>query len=224
MISSIDPPVFITVRDRVVDLCRLVAWLERAGHQRIVLLDNASTYEPVVEYLRSTPHDVVCLGKNLGSRALWHAGLAPRDEWFVLTDPDVVPLDDCPHDAVRYLHDLLLRYGGPKAALGLYLGDVPGDLGCLPWERQLLDPWPGDSWRGRLAPGVFDSLSDTTFALYPPGGAFGYHALRTGWPYQARHMPWYEPATDEERAERAYYLAHAKGGCEGSSYKDGLQA
>lgn len=178
----------------------LVEWLERAGHERITLVDNASTFVPLVDYLAETPHTVVRLDGNLGSRALWRAGLVP-DEPFVLTDPDVLPLDDCPLAAVEYLSELLGRYPHPKAALGLYLDDTP-DFKSKDWERELVLP------ERQLETGVFDSLADTTFAVYRAGAPFTLTALRTGWPYQARHVcpAWYGgDLSDEDR----FYLEHA---------------
>src|SRR5215469_1260868 len=97
--DALSIPVYITVRDRVSDLRRLVAWLERAQHRNIVLMDNASTYEPLLAYLGDSPHEVVYLSQNLGSRALWRSGLVPNEP-FVLTDPDIIPTEDCPLDAV----------------------------------------------------------------------------------------------------------------------------
>jgi hypothetical protein len=63
-------PVIINVRDRVEALRDLVSWLERAGQQDIWLCDNASTYEPMREFLASTPHRVVRNEINLGHRAM----------------------------------------------------------------------------------------------------------------------------------------------------------
>ena len=186
-------------------------WLEDAGHERIVLLDNASTFEPLRDYYSHTPHEVVPLGANLGSRAIWAADLVP-DEWFVYTDPDCIPADDCPTDAVAHLRDLLDRFPDfPKAALGLFVDDLPPALeGVARWERSLVSD---GRW---LAPGVFGSLADTTFALYRPGAPFGYHALRTGAPYLARHEGWYAEA--DPSAEDLYYLAHADTGPLASSW------
>src|SRR5215469_14467601 len=123
-----DPLIFVNCRDRVRDLRNLVAWLERAGHERIILLDNASSYMPLLEYLNRTPHEVRWLGNNLGSKALWIAGLVPTEP-FVYTDPDVIPTEECPLDAVEYLGEVLRRHPQhPKAALGLHLDDVPPDM------------------------------------------------------------------------------------------------
>jgi hypothetical protein len=118
----------------------LVAWLEAAGHERIVLLDNASTYPPLLDFYEQTAHSVVRLGCNLGSRALWrHDGLLPSEP-FVYSDPDLVPTEECPLNAVDYLWDVLQRHRSyPKAALGLYLDDVP-EMPCLAWERSLVAP------------------------------------------------------------------------------------
>lgn len=203
-----DVPVYITVRDRLRDLRKLVAWLERAGH-RIILLDNASSYRPLLEYLNASPHEVRWLGGNLGSRALWAADMAP-DEPFVVTDPDIVPLEDCPLDAVAHLQGLLDEHPGYlKAGLGLYLDDV--EFPSKGWERSLHSR--------QIAPGVFDSLIDTTFALYRPGAEFVYDAIRTGAPYRARHGSWYVTEPD---AEDAYYLERAETGATGSSWKESL--
>jgi hypothetical protein len=206
---AFDPPVLINVRDRLKDLCSLIEWLERAGHRRITLLDNASTFPPLLAYLAASPHEVRYLGENLGSRALWDAGLVP-DEPFVLTDPDIVPLDTCPLDAVAHLQRLLDAYPSySKAGLGLYLDDV--EFPSKGWERTLVSR--------ETAPGVFDSLIDTTFALYRPGASFAYEAIRTGAPYLARHGSWYVTEPD---AEDAYYLERAETGPTGSSWKEGL--
>jgi hypothetical protein len=206
----LDVPVFITCRDRLKDLRRLVEWLELAGHRRITFLDNASSYTPLLRYMAASKHEVRWLGGNLGSRALWAAEMVP-DEPFVLTDPDIIPLDSCPLDAVAHLQRLLDDHPGyPKAGLGLYLEDTP-DFPSKDWERSLHSR--------EIAPGAFDSLIDTTFALYRPGSEFAYEAIRTGQPYVARHSSWYVTEPD---AEDRYYLDRAATGVTGSSWKEGL--
>ena len=46
-------PVIITVRDRITYLKKLLLWLENAGQHEIWLCDNASTYPPLVEFLKT---------------------------------------------------------------------------------------------------------------------------------------------------------------------------
>jgi hypothetical protein len=206
-------PIYITCRDRLADLKPLVDWLERAGQQRIYLVDNSSTYPPLLEYLEQTPHEVIRLDDNYGSRALWRTGQVP-DEHFVLTDPDVVPTEDCPLDAVAHLYRILMRYRAfDKVALGLYLDDVPR-IKSLSWERDLVHP------SRKLAPGVFDSLSDTTFAMWRPLSQFNLKAIRLGPPYTARHLPWYR--LNEPTEEDAYYLERANKTNDGKVFKEWL--
>jgi hypothetical protein len=225
-----DPPIVICCRDRVSTLRKLVEWLERAGHERIVFLDNASTYEPLIEYLAESikrGHTVIGLEENLGSRALWAHPLVNRalcGDWFVYTDPDIVPIDDCPFDVVDVLRSALaLHPEHQKAALGLYLADLPDDFKHREWETALLNP--GSGWSGLVGyingARIYDSLADTTFALYRSGAQFDYRALRLGYPYQARHLSpsWYGGETNEDR----YYFDHAKSGPMFSSWK-GIEA
>ena len=94
-------PVIITVRDRLSCLKELIGWLELAGQNEIWLCDNASTYPPLVEFLRTTKYRVVYNNFNLGHRAPWLSGLVPElghDRFFIISDPDVVPDKNTPSD------------------------------------------------------------------------------------------------------------------------------
>ena len=202
-------PIHINVRDRIGDLKAFVAWLEDAGYHRIVLLDQASTYEPLLDYLAASPHEVVRFDHNWGARAPWTASSwkRPLGEWYVYTDCDLLPTDDCPRDLVAHLHELLERFPGfPKAGPGLFLDDVP-------WQTEKHRKWECEDLLAKeIAPGVFDSLIDTTFALYRPSSDFLLQALRCGPPFTMRHMPWYRPRLAALAEDDAYYLAHANGG------------
>src|SRR5258707_11703988 len=93
-------PVFVNCRDRVTDLKLLVAWLEAAGMETIRLLDNDSSYPPLLEFYKTQGERVVYLGQNLGHHALFKTGLAPSTP-FILSDPDLVPLG--PPEGIEYL-------------------------------------------------------------------------------------------------------------------------
>ncbi|HVS43718.1 MAG TPA: glycosyltransferase family 2 protein, partial [Candidatus Dormibacteraeota bacterium] len=87
--EALDHPVFITCRDRVTALRALVRWLEGAGCTRIHLVDNQSTYPPLLDYYAATPHTVIRLRDNLGHRAAWESGAVREHaagEHYVVTD------------------------------------------------------------------------------------------------------------------------------------------
>ncbi len=207
---SADVPVFVPVRDRVAPLRQLVGWLESAGHDEIWLIDNASTYPPLLEYLDSSPHHVVRLDRNLGHRSPWLSGVVQRvadGRHIVISDPDVVPDPACPLDAVDHFRRILDRHPDvDKVGFGLRIDDLPPSYPLAGSVRA----WEERFWQHEIEPGVFRADIDTTFALYRPLDRrhSEARALRTGPPYVARHLPWYvgpDDATDEDR----YYRAHA---------------
>lgn len=212
-----DVPVFIVSRDQVTWLRMLVGWLERHGTAEIVIVDNASTYPPLLEYLETTAHQVVRLDDNLGPQAPWASGSVERlaaGRPYIVTDPDIVPTEECPADAIATLLRVLARHPAHvKAGLGLRIDDLPDRYEMADRVRA----YEVRHWRKAFGrrPRLFQAPVDTTFALYRPltaGFAFALGpAIRTGAPYLARHMPWYADSahpTDEER----YYRAHASSG------------
>lgn len=211
-ISSANVPVVINCRDRLQPLRRLIEWLEQAGHQRIVLLDNNSSYPPLLDYLGASPHEVVRLAYNAGPRAPWISGHVDRlqAKWYVATDPDVVPTEDCPLDVVCVMHDVLMKHRRfSKVGLGLKLDDLP-DHYQFAREVRIIESEYYQPER-KLAEHIYRSPVDTTFALYRGGRPFTIdHALRLDHPYTARHLPWYENS-EEPSAEERYYQSHAEG-------------
>jgi hypothetical protein len=206
-------PVFINARDRVSPLAEQLAWLERAGVQRIIVVDNASTYEPLLDFLNSTPHEVVRLSENIGHLAPWQAGVirdrVRPEERYVETDPDVVPDEHCPLDALDYFGELLDRFPEVnKVGFGLRIDDLPRRYRHAEAVRR----WESRFWTDEIVPGVFRAPIDTTFALYRAGAPVTMEpSLRTGAPYLARHLPWYYDSL-RPTAEQQYYLDHAASG------------
>ncbi|HEV7467765.1 MAG TPA: glycosyltransferase family 2 protein [Candidatus Dormibacteraeota bacterium] len=212
-----DYPIFINCRDRVTPLRALVGWLERAGCTRIHLVDNESTYPPLLDYYASTPHHVIRLGRNQGHRAVWESGAVDEHapgEYYVATDPDIVPVEECPPDALEHFRALLDRHPDrAKVGFGLRTDDLPRHYRFSDQVRR----WEGQFWSSEVEPGVYDAPIDTTFALHRPGTAFTEpgllpsHArsLRTGPPYLARHTAWYVDSRHPDAEER-YYRDHAR--------------
>lgn len=202
-------PVFIVCRDKVSPLLSLVNWLEGHGYENIVLVDNASTYPPLLEYFRRTPHEVVRLAENLGpQQSIWSTGVRDRyarRSHFVVTDCDVIPDSACPGDAVDYFHWALSRYPSfVKAGFGLRIDD-------LPESNELAETvvrWEHAFWTRRFARNLYEADIDTTFALYRPDSEFALGpAIRTGKPYLARHQPWYVDSRNRSE-EDVYYREH----------------
>lgn len=210
VMSRADIPIVVICHNLVGDLRELVAWLERTGHQNLVLLDNASTYPPILEYLHSSQHQVIRLQDNLGHESPWSSGLVDkfgRGTPFVVTDPDVLPDESCPIDAVEHFQQLLLRYAEfDQAGFGLRIDDIPAGYP----HRETVIRWEQPFWANEIEPGVFTAHIDTTFAAYRPGTPYKVtEALRTGSPYLSRHLPWYRNPHRPD-PETAYYFEHRR--------------
>ena len=63
-------PVFLIAYNRLGYLRQLVAWLERAGYSDIRIIDNCSSYPPLLEYLERSPHAVHRMDRNYGHLVL----------------------------------------------------------------------------------------------------------------------------------------------------------
>jgi hypothetical protein len=204
-------PIFINCRDRLEPLIALLDFLERAGQKQIYLLDNESAYPPLLEFLSDTPHATIRLGRNVGRLALWDANVLADLEVtgrFVFSDPDVVPVEECPLDAIEYFGEILDAYPDrTKVGFGLMIDDLPD---CYKFKDEVV-VWESQFWEQALAPRLYDAPIDTTFALYRQPGQHGIgQSIRTGYPYVARHTPWYLDHSSLPEDE-AFYRERADG-------------
>jgi SAM-dependent methyltransferase len=205
-------PVFIINRDRCGTLRTLVDWLTGLGMRTITIVDNDSTYPPLLEYYAALdpagPVRVQFLSTNGGPYALWKLGLPQQlGTPYLVTDADLVPAPGCPRDLIARMQALLAQHPEcGKVGAGLRLDNLAPGYG----QSELVLRWEAQFWQRPAGNGVFAAAVDTTFALYPAGAAFsnGPHNLRLGFPYLFEHRPWY---VDEARldAEEVYYRAHA---------------
>ena len=204
---------FIILRDRVTYARQCADALTAAG-QEVVVVDQGSTWGPAVEWLEHC--------ERKGTLVLRHGHGDPQsvfswepfqraagDGRYIVTDPDTVPADTCPADYPQVLSGLLDEYPEvAKVGLGLRLDAItenyPHREGILSSEEKF--------WQSPARDGVYYAAVDTTFAVYRGGFFFTIsNALRTGSPYLAEHLPWYED-WDNLTEEISYYYAHAAPG------------
>lgn len=210
MLPYREVPVIINSFNRYSHLKKLVDWLRSSGYRNLVVVDNSSSFGPLVRYLEHLGKldgvRVLRLRENLGHTALWDAELLRRlhiESEYVYTDPDVVPARTCPPDVVRVLQELLRAEPAVfKAGLGLRLDDIPRFYR----HRRAVLAWETKYWLRPAAPGLFVAPIDTTFALYRPMSDRGVDelAIRTGPPYVAAHESWYSTGLLLRHEDRHY--------------------
>ncbi len=206
-------PVIINNRNRLTTLTQLISWLEKIGMKNIYILDNDSSYPPLLSFYKTCSYKIFFLGKNVGHQALWKTAVFNqfKSNYYIYTDSDVLPISECPDDVIAFFLQTLRKYSSiEKIGFGLKIDDLPDHYSAkarvIEWEKKF--------WTKEVAPGIFDAAIDTTFALYCPytnGASWVSNAYRTGGNYVARHLPWYEN-TALPSEEDLYYQEHVKQG------------
>lgn len=207
-------PIFIISFNRLECLRLLVLRLESMGYSNIHIIDNNSTYPPLLAYLKNSQHKVYFLSQNMGHLVLWKNPIFTKiiqQSFYVVTDPDIMPIEECPADFLQLFYTTLCKnLSVTKVGFSLKLDDIPKryklrDM-VLEWEsRSYKHPFKRD---GQI---MYRCGSDTTFALYRPQRTIPtkhnfFSAIRIGFPYQIRHLPWYKDFT-ENNDEDLYYTA-----------------
>lgn len=198
----------IICRDRLECTKSLVEWCLRAQLQDVILVDNASTYEPFIEWAKNEcPYPVHHSRINYGHAAPWELSLDDRKRPYCVTDCDIVPVDACPLNVQDLLAEHLEEYRyQPKVGLGLVINDLP----MTPYGDEVR-AHEMQFWRKPLTSQLFSAPVDTTFAVYRPRTdphiAPKVAGLRTNWPCQARHTTWYLDR-DNLPVDEQYYLDH----------------
>ena len=196
-------PCFITSWNLLTPLIHLVEDVRRLG-LKPVIVDNASTYPPLLAWLDQQKQvEVVRARQNHGPRVAWALGLVHAEKRCVVTDGDL-ELSEIPDDALDVLIEgFSVAPSIHKVGFSLRIDDLPpgGPL------TDAVRDWEARYWQRPIGNRYFDAEIDTTFAVYDstrPGNAYG-PALRTAPPYTARHLPWYW-TRDSINDELRFYL------------------
>mgnify|MGYP000953369861 CR=1 FL=1 len=198
--------------NRLIWPLNMANYLAQLSDLEVIFIDNASTYEPLLEwYNRQTTFEVIKMTQNYGHNVFWSQNLINQvSDYYIVTDPDL-DLSDIPLNFLDILKEGLSKYPSRcKCGFGLEIYDFPKDK--TPYQDYIVNIeknyWSGD-FDGLY---YYNSAIDTTFALYHKSRYNNLTAVRTSRPYVARHLPWYftkDNLTDED----INYIKTAAGSC-----------
>jgi hypothetical protein len=222
-------PILIPCFNTVTYVRGMVEQLRARGLKRIFLLDNASTYPPMREFLLDPGQGVTVITQdtNRGPRSsfldLPDYTLLPQ--FFCVTDPDLVLNPEMPPDFIAQLASLTERLAIGKAGLALDITDreaIREDGFSIAGRVWKIWEWEQQFWQDQIEtlPGgdaVFRAKVDTTFALYNKRFFDRndiYQAVRVAGRFTCRHLPWYRdiglPAAElqiyRKNSANGYYL------------------
>lgn len=210
-----DIPIFIISFNRLTYLKTLIDRLKEMGYSNINIIDNDSSYQPLLDYYGTVDCKVFRMADNYGHMVFWDCDEFKeyRDDLYIVTDPDIIPDEKCPNDFAEVFYGYLKKYPrAKKVGFSLKIDDIPEDAplyrDVVEWEQQF------NTYKIPFT-NAFAADIDTTLALYIPDKIDASRrfltAIRTGAPYQARHLPWYQKK-DEVTEEQMYYAEQRSNG------------
>lgn len=203
-------PVILNNFNRLSSTRRMYEFLKNRNFTRIIILDNASTYPPLLDwYATLPPGEVVRFTQNFGAHCLFSSGYIQQlvnSEWIAYANSDLELNPLMPDDFLEIMQSLLLKYHEKKIGLALRIDDVPPSCykncftGSIEWEKQF--------WVNELEKDVYRALVDTSFCLLRYPREHDLQALRIAGNFTARYLPWYQEYTTLTE-EEIYFVEHA---------------
>lgn len=208
-------PVIIINYNRLNDLKKLVSFLLDRKHTNIIIVDNNSTYPPLLEYYHQIENKkeitIERMNKNYGHMVFWeNTDLFNKyaKGYYIVTDSDIIPNQNLPINYLDRMIELLNNHNKiSKVGFALQIDDIPNTFQMkamvLKWEQQY--------WRNLIEEDVYFAHIDTTFAIYAPMAndkitekKTFLKGIRIAGSYTAKHMGWYINH-DVMNAEETYY-------------------
>ena len=125
-------PIVILNRDRLIPLQEQVLALKSKGYHNITIIDNQSTYPPLLQWYKESNLDVF---HNDVTENSCHAFrdlvnmqhpkfLDIISNWYVFNDSDIIPLDTVPENFINDLIDYAVRHNKTKVGMSIKIDDI----------------------------------------------------------------------------------------------------
>jgi FkbM family methyltransferase len=206
---------------------QMVDQLLKIGCTNISLIDNASTFGPMLDFLENVEGGSVRvdrLTENMGPRKsiFGNDRLKNIGRYFCVTDPDIEFNKALPANFLEIMAEEMEKENIGKIGFALDIGnncklkqepfDIDGTAYTVwQWEKQF---WNNRVGFTRFGDPIYSAAVDTTFALYD-SEVFDYRyddspaslkkllaSLRIGGRFTAQHLPWLvEPTLSNTEAE-----------------------
>lgn len=214
-----DIPVLVPSFNSPTYLRNMIGQLRALRCQSVIVVDNGSTYPPMLEFLASLSNEitVVLCNENKGARHIFldRKNYALLPELFCVTDPDLQFNPQLPSDFLAELVCLTQEHAIGKAGFSLDISDrsrLREDDFLIAGKEYKIWEWEEQFWQEPLGllngkDQVYRAFIDTTFAVYNKRFFERENplaAVRVAGRYTCKHLPWYK-GTFLPEAEDAFY-------------------
>lgn len=196
-------------------LKKLVDFAKKREFKNIVIIDNVSTYKPLLEYYESIKNEVTIekMDQNYGHLVFFNNEEIYNKygkSFFILTDADIESNENLPENFMRIFFKWILKRDLSLTKVGFAL-----DTENIPQyysEREKVLKWEKQFWENEIEKNAYLASIDTTFALYRPNPkkyfyteSHFFRAVRLGGDFTCKHGGWfidYNHLTEEQ----AFYI------------------
>lgn len=203
----INYPIVLTNMNRLTTTKRMVEDLFRLnGNADIIIIDNDSTYPPLLEWYIEIKNDVKII-KNPDNRGPWtffytNHNLNINSDVYIYSDADLELNTNMPYNWQEIMLDVLNRYKR-KASLVLRIDDIPDYYEF----KDVIKDHQSVCWVPTSEKDLYLAITDMTFSMDYKSNGYRYESVRMGGDFACKHVPWYidfNNVSDEEK----YYLNH----------------
>lgn len=206
-------PIIIINFNQLFYLKQLVNFLLIRGFENIIIIDNKSTYPPLLEYYKEMQDqvEVEFMTENYGHKVFFENKELHKKYgkgYYVLTDADIVPNEKLPIDFMKTMIKFLDKYFKSinKVGFALRIDDIPDNF---PFKNKVLE-WEKKFWKNQVEKDVYKTELDTTFALYKPMYPCNFsnieyiNGIRLAGDYICKHGGWYRNPSNMTKEEIFY--------------------
>lgn len=206
----INYPVVLTNMNRYTTCKKMVEDLFRLNPSaRITIIDNASTYPPLLDWYEKIKNDVEVVRHqaNYGPWVFLNSGYIHtiKDKWFVYSDADLELNPEMPYNWQEIMQEYSLKYDR-KASLALRISDIPDHYEF----KEVIRDHQQVCWVPTDEKDVYLAITDMTFSM-DCDNKHRYESVRLAGNMEVKHVPWYIDFNNLDEEER-YYLEHINRG------------
>lgn len=188
----------------------------------IIIFDNCSTYQPLLDWYKTNPCEIVYSDFNRGHCGPWDFGLfnGRGFEYYIVTDPDM-DLSITPKNCLTVLQEKLEKHK-EFDRIGLSILDFKDPIPNVPhydWLNHIYHEfWDQTKKEDGLLKG---HIFDTTFGMYHIDRHKSGPSCSLDFPYSVRHLPWSitEDQLNDLEKYNYEYFNYLKTAHNSSSYK-----
>jgi hypothetical protein len=162
--SLAEIPIFIISWNQYTYVKSMVEQLQKYPNMKIYIIDNKSTYEPLVEYLKKIDGkngvEVLYQPENYGHTVYERPDIYERGgDMYIVTDPDLILNPNMPENFREIMAEISEKYKANKVGLAL---DITNNIDV----SKKLDGIPGTTFATNEAKYWTNPINDPKYKLY----------------------------------------------------------